>query len=70
MAVVVSKPIIDPAAKFVVPSSVATSASVRALSTARAAPAWAVQRPFVFQPGRAEVAGIVRAPAAIVVLPV
>ena len=66
---VVSKPIAAPAAKFVVPSMEAMSASVTALETARVAPLATEYLPFVEKPGRLLLLVIVRTPALIVVVP-
>lgn len=64
----VSKPKAAPVAKFVVPISVAASASVTPWPTVKAAPAATEKRPFVFQPGRAAVEAMLRVPCATVVV--
>ena len=66
---VVSKPTEPPAAKFVVPSIVARSASERPVPTAKAAPEATDQRPFTFQPGRLVVTGTESTPAFTAVVP-
>ena len=65
----VSKPTALPAAKLVVPSIVARSASARPEPTASAAPEATDQRPFVSQPGRLPVVATARMPAFTAVLP-